>query len=116
MGAFGCQREMVLHHIGASVKSWQRPVLRRRLDFALLGMLIALSYALLLAGEEAQTKGGNSLRTEALLRELSEDLLNQPGRSSEKLISSRATREPEARMPALSLPGSRRHERIGRRR
>ncbi len=57
MGAFGCQREMVLHHIGGSVKSWQRPVLRRRLDFALLGVLITLSYALLLAGEEAQAKG-----------------------------------------------------------
>jgi hypothetical protein len=48
----------VLHHIDGSVKSWQRPGLRHRLVFALLGVLIALSYALLLDGEEAQAKGG----------------------------------------------------------
>ena len=48
----------MLRHINDSVKSWQRPGLRRRSVFTLLGVLIALSYALLLAGEEAQAKGG----------------------------------------------------------
>lgn len=48
----------MIRHIDDSVKSWQRPGLRRRLVFALLGLLIALSYALLLTGEEAQAKGG----------------------------------------------------------
>ena len=48
----------MLHRIDDSVKSWQRPGLRRRLGFALLGVLIALSYVLFLAGEEAQAKGG----------------------------------------------------------
>ena len=48
----------MLRHIDDSVKSWQRPVLRRRLVFALLGVLIALSYALLLPSEEAQAKEG----------------------------------------------------------
>ncbi len=48
----------MLRHIDDSVKSWQRPGLRRRLVFALLGVLIALSYALLLTGEEAQAKEG----------------------------------------------------------
>lgn len=47
----------MLHRIDDSVKSWQRMGLRRRLVFALLGVLVALSYALLLAGEEAQAKG-----------------------------------------------------------
>ncbi len=48
----------MLHRIDDSENSWQRPGPRRRLGFALLGVLIALSYALLLAGEEAQAKGG----------------------------------------------------------
>ena len=47
----------MLRHIDDSVNSWQRPGLRHRLVFALLGMLIVLSYALLLDGEEAQAKG-----------------------------------------------------------
>lgn len=49
---------MVLRHTDDSVRSWQRPGPRRRLVFALVGVLIALSYVLLLAGEEAQAKGG----------------------------------------------------------
>ncbi|MCA1718813.1 MAG: hypothetical protein LC781_18970 [Actinobacteria bacterium] len=48
----------MLRHIDDSVKPWQQPGPRRRLGFALLGVLIALSYALLLASEEAQAKGG----------------------------------------------------------
>lgn len=49
----------MLRQIDDSVKSWQRPGMQRRLVFALLGVLIALSYALLLPSEEAQAKGGN---------------------------------------------------------
>jgi hypothetical protein len=40
------------------VKSWQRPSPRRRFVFALFSVLIAFSYTLLLADEEAQAKGG----------------------------------------------------------
>lgn len=45
-------------HIDDSMDSWQRPGLRTRLVFALLAVLVALSYALLLTGEEAHAKGG----------------------------------------------------------
>lgn len=48
----------MFRRIDDSMKSWQRPGPRRRLAFTLLGVLIALSYALLLAGEEAQAKEG----------------------------------------------------------
>ena len=48
----------MLRHVDDSVKSWQRPSLRRRFVIALFGVLIAFSYALLLASEEAQAKGG----------------------------------------------------------
>ncbi len=50
--------ERVFRHIDGNVESWQRPGPRHRLVFTLLGMLIALSFALLLDGEEAQAKGG----------------------------------------------------------
>ncbi len=48
----------MLRHIDDSMNSWQWPGLRHRLVFALLGVLIALSYALLLDSEEAEAKGG----------------------------------------------------------
>ncbi len=48
----------MLRHVDDSVRSWQRPSLRRRFVFALFGVLVAFSYALFLASEEAQAKGG----------------------------------------------------------
>ena len=56
-GSVRTSEEEYAQHIDDGMNSWQRPGLRHRLVFALLGVLIALSYSLLLDGEEAKAKG-----------------------------------------------------------
>ena len=60
----------MLRHIGDDANSWQRPILQHRLVLALLGVLIALSYALPLTGEEAQAKEGNQSSTDGSAEEV----------------------------------------------